>query len=194
MKHLLVIALVVTMAVTQVNAQRVYKSNGGNKNNKENTYTTVSIPKKEYIIRVNGTNAYWDIPGHPGYKDGVNKLQVWGLDNGADRKVMFLPAGDGYYYIKFSHNNYYLDVAGGRLNKDDYLQIYQANRTNAQKFKVIHKGNGQFKFLTVNGWALDCEGGKWKNGTRIQLWEDHNGQCQTFEIIEANTKQKFFGK
>ncbi|MBI9066870.1 MAG: RICIN domain-containing protein [Salinivirgaceae bacterium] len=206
MKKLLVIVSVCLLSSSMLNAQRVYKPNGGKKTTPSSSTTsstsvstptsvetTVTIPKKEYLVRVAGTNAYWDIPGHPDRNSGSNAVQMWGFDNGADRKVMFIPAGDGFYYIKFSHNGYYLDVKGGNLNKDAHLQIWQPNRTDAQKFKVLHKGNGKFKLVTVNGLAVDCEGGGWKNGVKLQLWDDHNGQCQTFEIVEAGTKSKFYG-
>jgi len=209
MKKILLIIAVSFVAIATINAQRIYKPNSGsqksggstststNSTNNTNVATTshesvvYTIPKMEYKVRVAGTSQYWDIPGHPDYNSKQGDIQVWGDDNGADRKVMFIPAGDGYYYIKFSHNGYYLDVKGGNINKNVHLQIYQPNRSDAQKFRVIHKGNGQFKFLTNNGYAIDCEGGGWKNGVKLQLWDDHGKNGQTFEIVRASNYSKF---
>ena len=207
MKKLLFLIGVCAIGIGTIQAQRIYKPNGGKKqstsssssstsNASVSTYTsgtTVNIPKKEYRVRVAGTNSYWDIPGHPNSQSRAGDVQMWTYDNGADRKVMFIPAGDGFYYIKFQHNGYYLDVKGGNLKKDVHVQIYQPNRSNAQRFKVLHLGNGKFKFLTVNGLALDCEGGGWKNGTKIQLWNDKGSRGQTFEIVQAGNGAKFYG-
>ena len=212
MKKLVVLIAVCVIGLGTIQAQRAYKPSGGKKQSSNssssvsnasssstsstNNYrsgSTVSIPKKEYLVRVAGSSSYWDIPGSPNSNSRSAAVQVWSLDNGRDRKVMFIPAGGGFYYIKFQHNGYYLDVKGGNLRKDVHLQIYQPNRSDAQKFKVLHLGNGEFKFVTTNGFALDCEGGGWKNGTKIQLWDDKGSRGQTFEIIEASSRKKYYG-
>jgi hypothetical protein len=41
---------------------------------------------------------FWDLPGGGGFKKG-EKLQLWSLDKGDDRKYMITPAGNGWNYI-----------------------------------------------------------------------------------------------
>lgn len=205
MKKLVFLMAICLIGITAINAQRVYNktpenNSGSNSSNVSNptgskNYSSgtviTSIPKKEWKIAVAGTQQYWDIPGYPNSSARNANVQIWANDNYADRKVMFIPSGDGYFYIKFSHNGYYLDDSGGQLNKGDNVQIWQPNRSNAQKWQVVHTGNGTFKILTVNGYALDCAGGGWKNGTNLCIWDDHGGRNQTFEIRDASNYRAY---
>ncbi|MFW5725253.1 MAG: RICIN domain-containing protein, partial [Bacteroidota bacterium] len=72
------------------------------------TQTQIPLEGTVFHIRNVAANRYIDLPGRDtdsrSRENGAN-VQLWDLDNGGDRKMVFVPAGNGYYYIRFQHAN-----------------------------------------------------------------------------------------
>lgn len=103
---------------------------------------------------------------------------------------------DGTYTIStLLNSNYVLDVKDGSISNGANIQLYEANDTAAQQFKVSHDSQGYVTFTNVkSGRVLDLNGAVVKdagniqqytsNGTRAQKWivkKDSNG----YSIISA---------
>lgn len=103
---------------------------------------------------------------------------------------------DGTYTIStLLNSNYVLDVKDGSTSNGANIQLYEANDTAAQQFKVSHDSQGYVTFTNVkSGRVLDLNGAIVKdagniqqytsNGTRAQKWivkKDSNG----YSIISA---------
>lgn len=97
---------------------------------------------------------------------------------------------DGTYTIStLLNSNYVLDVKDGSTSNGANIQLYEANDTAAQQFKVLHDSQGYVTFTNVkSGRVLDLNGAIVKdagniqqytsNGTRAQKWivkQDGNG-------------------
>lgn len=97
---------------------------------------------------------------------------------------------DGTYTIStLLNSNYVLDVKDGSTSNGANIQLYEANDTAAQQFKVSHDSQGYVTFKNVkSGRVLDLNGAIVKdagniqqytsNGTRAQKWivkQDGNG-------------------
>lgn len=97
---------------------------------------------------------------------------------------------DGTYTIStLLNSNYVLDVKDGSTSNGANIQLYEANDTVAQQFKVSHDSQGYVTFTNVkSGRVLDLNGAIVKdagniqqytsNGTRAQKWivkQDGNG-------------------
>lgn len=97
---------------------------------------------------------------------------------------------DGTYTIStLLNSNYVLDVKDGSTSNGVNIQLYEANDTAAQQFKVSHDSQGYVTFTNVkSGRVLDLNGAIVKdagniqqytsNGTRAQKWivkQDGNG-------------------
>lgn len=97
---------------------------------------------------------------------------------------------DGTYTIStLLNSNYVLDVKDGSTSNGANIQLYEANDTAAQQFKVSHDSQGYVTFTNVkSGRVLDLNGAIVKdagniqqytsNGTRAQKWivkQDGNG-------------------
>lgn len=97
---------------------------------------------------------------------------------------------DGTYTIStLLNSNYVLDVKDGSISNGANIQLYEANDTAAQQFKVSHDSQGYVTFTNVkSGRVLDLNGAVVKdagniqqytsNGTRAQKWivkQDGNG-------------------
>ena len=89
---------------------------------------------------------------------------------------------DGTYTIStLLNSNYVLDVKDGSTSNGANIQLYEANDTAAQQFKVSHDSQGYVTFTNVkSGRVLDVNGAVVKdagniqqytsNGTRAQKW------------------------
>lgn len=147
-----------------------------------------------------GTNkGYWDVPGtRLRFKDGQN-LQVWDLrDKENDRKFRFKYVGN------FSGQKYYeiqpvygykarVDIRGGHNKNGNNIHLWSRNNSKAQRYRVVHTGNGRWKIYTVHNYVLCLNGRRSSNGTNVHLWEDHNGPWMEWVFRDIHTK-KAFGK
>lgn len=145
--------------------------------------------KGVYKIKSPYSSKYWDLPGNAsqGNRDGAN-LQLWSIDNGADRKVKFIPAGGGFYYIQFQNGGRVVDVSGNNHKRGTNVHAWTKNGSDAQKFKlipvsgmknvysIIHKGSGK---------ALDAAGGNLnKNGVNIHTWDySRYNKAQHWQLV-----------
>ena len=135
------------------------------------------IKKNEYFVRLAGSNLYWSCN-----KDNTN-VQVTGTKAEEYKKIMFIPAGKGFYYIKFLKNGLYLTIKGD-IKKGALLYNSKSEQNEAQKYKVISKGGGFYKFIGIKGLAIEC------NGNRLTLDNNLNKKIQVFEIIRFSNNKK----
>lgn len=142
----------------------------------------------------NSSLGYWDQPGAPRrYKNGIN-IQCWDLPandrRSPDRQFRFISAGGDYYFIR-SKNGGYVDISGGKNGNGVNIQIWEPNRSKAQKFRFRHMRNGKWKIYTVWNRAICTNNRKHTNGTNIHTWADHNGAWMEWYIKDARTMRKY---
>lgn len=88
------------------------------------------------------------------------------------------------YYIKNKNSGRYLDVENGRKCNGANVNQWNFNGTDAQKWKVVHVGNGIYKIVSqFGGRVLDITDGGNKNKTNIDIWSDANKSDRRFRII-----------
>lgn len=77
---------------------------------------------------------------------------------------------DGTYVIQSKINpNYVLDVTGGSLNNGANVQLYRANGSDAQAWKITHDTLGYVTLINVkSGKVLDVTAAKAGNGSNVQ--------------------------
>ena len=84
-------------------------------------------------------------------------------------------------------NGKYLSIIGDNINSGSLLQAAEPKRNDSQKFKVIKKDAGQFKFVTINNLVIDCD---CNNGGKLSIAKDAGTKNQIFEILEVKTMKK----
>lgn len=156
------------------------------------------ISNKEEFDKYLGSNAKLQQLGIADAKGIVSALGLQAKNADIDtlaaenRNVL----ADGTYTIStLLNSNYVLDVKDGSTSNGANIQLYEANDTAAQQFKVSHDSQGYVTFTNVkSGRVLDLNGAVVKdagniqqytsNGTRAQKWivkKDSNG----YSIISA---------
>ncbi|MGN0595671.1 MAG: RICIN domain-containing protein [Hominimerdicola sp.] len=92
------------------------------------------------------------------------------------------------YYIKNKNSGQYLDVSGGCDANKQNVQQWGMNGTDAQKWEVVHTGNGIYKLVSQVGSknkVLDVYQRKDSNKTNIEIYSDSgaNNSGRRFRII-----------
>lgn len=150
------------------------------------------ISNKDEFDKYLGSNAKLQQLGIADAKGIVSALGLQAKNQSLDtlakdnRNVL----ADGTYTIStLLNSNYVLDVKDGSTSNGANIQLYEANDTAAQQFKVSHDSQGYVTFTNVkSGRVLDLNGAIVKdagniqqytsNGTRAQKWivkQDGNG-------------------
>ncbi len=165
----------------------------------------INFTENTFYIKCVANGKYLDLPGYASNakKNNGANVQLWDMDNGNDRKIKFIPAGNGYYYINFQHANVNLDVHGcydgkyfcGTYKKDKgaNVQIWSAGTSKPQQWKIVQVTIGKFKIINrYSGKVLDASASNInKNGCNVQQWTWHGKDNQLWEIIDVKSKSKY---
>jgi len=133
---------------------------------------------------------YWDQGGRPKrYKKGAN-LKVWSKDRtfNKDQQFRFIPAGNGYYYIR-SANEGYIDIAGGKNSNGVNVGIWRFHGKSNQKFRFKYLSGGRWKIYTPYRRIICLKGKNYSNGTNIHIWRDHNVSTAQWYFVDARTNK-----
>lgn len=91
---------------------------------------------------------------------------------------------DGTYTIStLLNSNYVLDVKDGSTSNGANIQLYEANDTAAQQFKVSHDSQGYVTFTNVkSGKVLDLSDAVVKDGGNIQQYKSNGTRAQKWIV------------
>ncbi|MGF7036361.1 hypothetical protein J2T17_007424 [Paenibacillus mucilaginosus] len=90
----------------------------------------------------------------------------------------------GVYQLTNIGSEMALDVEGGSTVEGTNTQIWNANGTPAQTWRVISNSDGTYKLInTGSGQVLDAEGGGTTDGTKVQIWRDNETVAQKWRIV-----------
>lgn len=78
-----------------------------------------------------------------------------------------------------------VDVAGGSTTKGANVQLYSANGTNAQKFRLVYRGNGWNLVNVASGMYVDVDNYGTTDGTNIKQWTGNNNRAQRWEVVDT---------
>ena len=159
-----------------------------------NAYTIVSGKNINYVLDLssgkvnkgqniqlyadNGTAAQqWYIEPYVSKEQRINDIAY------QNKNVL----SDGTYVIRSCKNSdYVLDVSGGSVLNYGNIQLYLANNTPAQAFKVTHDSQGFVTFTNVkSGRALDVSMGKARSGQNVWQFGSNNSRAQKW-IVQPN--------
>ena len=93
---------------------------------------------------------------------------------------------EGTYEIGSAINsNYVLDMSSSSIVNGGNLQIYQANGTNAQAWKIIKDNKGYLTIINANsGKVLDVTGSVAANLTNVQQYQSNGTMAQKWIAVK----------
>lgn len=129
---------------------------------------------------------------------GNNNESIWGSKTSGNYDKNQSNSGlEGTYYIKNALSGKYLDVENGSTNNGANIRQWDYNGSQAQKFRIVSDGNGEYHILTgASNYAscIDVNEGSANDGTNIAQWKYWGGDMQKFRINNVNGKYAFMTK
>lgn len=151
-----------------------------------NSYRVIDIPSagmysgnKLQSYAANGTGAQqWVIGQWKTERDKLNELAA------AHRNDL----ADGVYEVRGAvGNNMVLDVSGGSHANNANVQVWNANGTAAQRWRVTHNAQGYVVLTNVgSGKALDVLNVNKQNGTNVQQYVRNGSYAQQWIAIKQS--------
>jgi len=142
-------------------------------------------------VKVAFSDKFWDIEGG-GENAKINgkKLQIWDMDDGADRFFTIKRSGDNAWIWLELEGGKHVGVIGEHINVNGTgLHVSDTGNDNkAQKF-AIHPTGRYTCMIVTQGWkALGVRESKInENDPDIILWDLHYGVSQQFQLMDAVT-------
>lgn len=96
---------------------------------------------------------------------------------------------DGWYYIKNTGSQKYLQVANNDGRATANVEISSRSGKDGQKWKLTNRSDGYFTLTSALGnFMLDISGGEDKDGANVQIYDGYAGNAQQFIAKETATK------
>jgi len=149
-----------------------------------------SVEPGYYRIRTAANQTkYIDVPGYG--LEAKNKdyhLQLWDMDNGWDRIIQVIPAGDGYFKLSPAHSTHVFDIEGGEgaTKNGAKLQLWDDKRQTNQAFKFVKAPGEDTYYIKArhSGKYLDAiDADIHSNGCAIQQWS-YTGKIDQRWVLE----------
>lgn len=198
------ISLVVLASLLLFNLQAQRPT--GRPSGRQAVQTQISLEGTTFHLRNVMANKYIDLPGKDTdsrSRDNGANVQLWDLDSGNDRKMEFVPAGNGYHHIRFHHANVQLDVHGCfsgtwfcgtyKDEKGANVQIWKSGDSEPQQWKLEQVNPGQFRIKNrYSDKYLDARKSDiHKNGCNVLQWDWNGGENQLWELVCVKTGTRY---
>ena len=122
--------------------------------------------------------------------DGVSlsrndHVHIWDVHHGNNQKFRKIENNDGS--VSFVNGDKAIDVRGAIVKNGNAIQIFDRNKTGAQKFYLKDRGNGWVSIHSAlnQRFCLDVNNFGSGNGTKVILWEfkERDNDNQLFKLI-----------
>lgn len=182
-KKLFILAVIFTLLVVNASSGIAY---GAASSSTTSTTTRVSVHDPS-IYYDSPTNQYYVFGSHLAQASSTD-LRNWsslGAQGYTNTSLYGASTFEGYYYIKNKNSGLYLDVVNGSAADGTNIQQWSYNGSDAQKFKIVYYGSGDYYLLTGNSSyksSIDVSTGSAADGTNIGQWTYWGGAMQLFKI------------
>ena len=118
------------------------------------------------------------------YTENSTNAQKWTLLPSAYEPG---PIPDGVYRMTTAvDDGYALDVSGASSDAGANVQVWRANGTDAQKWRVVHQESGYYEVTCeASGKALDVSGASQDSCANVQQWS-RNGTAAQLWLVQPN--------
>lgn len=98
---------------------------------------------------------------------------------------------DGWYYIKNTNAQKYLQVANNQGGNSVNVEIGTGTGVKGQKWYLSNLGDGYITLQNGQGYMLDVQYGENKDGTNIQTYSANNADAQKFKLIAGSSNNTY---
>ena len=121
------------------------------------------------------------------YYGSANQTWVFEPYVPADDSISYVTISDGWYYLKNTHAQKYLQVADTTGNNNVNVEIGSGNGSEAQRWYLTNVGDGYVTLQNACGAMLDVMYGEANDGTNIQTYSANGATAQHFKLADIGT-------
>lgn len=166
-----------------------WESNG----TKAQQWNFIAAGDGSYFIQSCASGLYLDIDNGSA-ANGAN-IQMYTLNRSNAQKFRLIPvtgqaAVQEGSYVLHSGQQYQkvLDIANGSKANGANVQLYQANDTSAQTFRIYAAGDGYYVIQNeASGKVLDVSGAGTAPQTNVQQWAQNGSAAQQWRFVDAGS-------
>ncbi len=109
-----------------------------------------------------------------------------GTKTGDFRQAFYVKrCGEDLYTLKNYYSGLVIDVNGGMSANGTNIQQYEANGSEAQKWRIVQNEDGTVTFFSVkNGKTMDVACGKAADGSNVQIYAANGTAAQNWRLAE----------
>ena len=133
-----------------------------------------------------------DVTGGAIKKQGTN-VELWEAHYAPNQRFILSRNNQtGYYTIATSYDSsYVLDVSGASSGSNKNIQIWTANHSCAQLWRIAkNKDNTVHLYNACGNKSLDLHGATVRNGTNIATWDNHFGKSEAWVLTSTAIKSE----
>lgn len=149
------------------------------------TYTSSFPLQNNSIYKITSVLSGKVMEVSTGSSQNSKQINLWTYDNSAWMQWKAVQHSDGYSFINV-HTGKALDITGGSAAEGTKVAQYDYLASDAQRFKLVDKGNGRYGMIAVcSNLAVDVYGSDKKDGALLEQYAFHGGDNQlwTFEPV-----------
>ena len=139
------------------------------------TYSIANGKNTNYVLEI----------AAQGVSDRSN-AQLGVSNNSSSQRYEVTYIGGGYYKIIAEHSDKSLDISGGSGENGANVQQYTWNGSNAQLWKFVNAGNGNWYIRSKLGTVLDISANS--PSSNVQMWEMDGDTSQKWKLTKTEYK------
>jgi len=117
--------------------------------------------------------------------DNNNSSQKFNLKSSSEISSINIDTNKYYYILSSINTKKAIDVYGGRTDNFTNVDIYDLNKTNAQKFRFEKNSDGSYTILNkASNKALDVYANKTANMTNVDIYTSNKTNAQKWFILK----------
>jgi hypothetical protein len=120
-------------------------------------------------------------------------VQQWSGSGARNQQWDIADAGGGWVYIYSGENAKALEVASSRPTDGTPVLARPKANTDAQKWRIVDLGNGEYSIVSRLGRALDLHAFQNEDGVKLQVWRENRAANQRFRLSRVTEGETYVG-
>ena len=172
---------------------QLYQSNGTNAQKwiieKDNDgYYTFYSYNKSFVLDVNAASTANGTNIQLYQNNGTNaqRFSLKDISGQNEKPLNYVDINNDIYMISSAKDSgKAIDLSGGSINNGSNIWLYDANYSEAQKWKFTKGSDGYYTIAlsSNNNYVLDISGGSFNNLSNVQLYQSNNTAAQKWKLI-----------
>lgn len=126
-------------------------------------------------------------------REDQETVQQWSGSGARNQQWDIEDAGGGWIYLRSVENAKAMEVASNRPSDGTPVVARPRANTDAQKWRIVDWGNGEYGIVSRLGRALDLHAFQTDEGVKVQMWTENRAANQRFKFSRVTQGETYAG-